>query len=642
MLVLAEPEREIWERFVSTGRAYVAGHPVLARWKRALALGVSADRIALPSGVDGARLVERRERSHVLLEESAEIVEPMASELGSHGLVALLTDVDGVILHSHGGGAFVSRATRARLVEGARWDEPERGTNAIGTAIAEKVPVCVVGRAHYERENHGLVCYASPLKDAFGRVVGVLDVSGPVEAHNPLVKLAVLTSGRAIERSLVRRAFTDAVPGGFDVLVGLLDRSRVAALLVDAQGKMIHANDRATTLVGSDLARLGGSIGAACTVRGKTISSREIEVGTRTFRAALEPIFTRDGAALATVVYLEPSTASVVVSSPASGRVVSADLGPFDAIVGQDASLVAAKASAAKFARTDLPVLLLAETGTGKELFARAIHAGSARARGPFVAINCGAIPETLVASELFGHGAGAFTGARAQGQSGRVAAAAGGTLFLDEIAELPLSAQAALLRFLEDGTFRRVGETEERRVDVRLVYATCRDLGAMVESGAFRRDLFFRIKGARLTLPALRDRTDVRELVAELLVRVAPKGRRFVLSPEAEDALVRHEWPGNVRELKTALQYATALAEDGEIRLEHLPEDVTMTEAPPESASNQGSEAQETTPSRRLAEREALRMALDRARGNMSEAARQLGVARSTLYRMIVRHGVS
>jgi transcriptional regulator with PAS, ATPase and Fis domain len=307
--------------------------------------------------------------------------------------------------------------------------------------------------------------------------------------------------------------------------------------------------------------------------------------------------------------------------------------------VGHDAALVTAKTSAAKFARTDLPVLLLAETGTGKELFARAIHAGSARAKGPFVAINCGAIPETLVASELFGHGAGAFTGARAQGQSGRVAAAAGGTLFLDEIAELPLSAQAALLRFLEDGTFRRVGETEERRVDVRLVCATCRDLGAMVESGSFRRDLFFRIKGARLTLPALRDRSDVRELVAELLVRVAPKGRRFVLSPEAADTLVRHEWPGNVRELKTALQYATALAEDGEIRVEHLPEDV-MTEAVPRSAN--GHEAQEATPSRRLAEREALRMALDRARGNMSEAARQLGVARSTLYRMIVRHGVS
>ncbi len=645
MLVLAEPEREMWERFVSTGRAYVAGHPVLARWKRAFALGVEADRKAAPSGVDGALLVERRERSHVLLEESAEIVEPMASELASHGLVALLTDLDGVILHSHGGGAFVSRATRARLVEGARWDEPARGTNAIGTAIVEEVPVCVVGRAHYERENHGLVCYAAPLKDAFGRVVGVLDVSGPVEAHNPLVKLAVLTSGRAIERALGRRAFTDAVPGGLDVLVGLLDRSRVAALLVDAQGKMIHANDRASTLLGQDLARLGASIGAACTVRGKSIGSREIEVGARTFRAALEPIFTREGAALATLVYVEPSLFVRGSTPPPPQVAASVEPSPFDSIVGDDAALVAAKVSATKFARTELPVLLLAETGTGKELFARAIHAGSTRARGPFVAINCGAIPEALVASELFGHGAGAFTGARAQGQTGRVAAAAGGTLFLDEIAELPLSAQAALLRFLEDGTFRRVGESEERRADVRLVCATCRDLQAMVESGAFRRDLFFRIKGARLTLPALRDRSDVQKLVAELLERVAPKGRVFTLAEDAAVLLGRHDWPGNVRELKTALHYATALAEDGEIRAEHLPEDVVrrVSETPPPSSRAFGSsESTEATPSRRLAEREALRMALDRARGNMSEAARQLGVARSTLYRMIVRHGVS
>ena len=214
----------------------------------------------------------------------------------------------------------------------------------------------------------------------------------------------------------------------------------------------------------------------------------------------------------------------------------------------------------------------------------------------------------------------------------------------MDEIAELPLSAQAALLRFLEDGTYRRVGESEERRADVRLVCATCRDLHAMVESGAFRRDLFFRIKGARLTLPALRDRSDVQKLVAELMKRVAPKGKTFTLSAEAAELLGRHDWPGNVRELKTALHYATALAEDGEILASHLPEDVVrrMSEAPPASRASVASDSADVTPSRRLAEREALRMALDRARGNMSEAARQLGVARSTLYRMIVRHGVS
>lgn len=237
MLTLPEPERELWERFVSRGRV-LASHPVLTRWKRALSLGVAADVVAKPSGLDGVRLRERRERCDALLEEGLPIVDPMASELDAHGLLAVVTDEEGIILASRGGGAFVGRAEAARLVEGARWDEPERGTNAIGTAIAEAVPVCVVGRAHFERANHGLVCYATPVHDAAGRLVGVLNVSGPVEAHNPYAKLAVLASGRAIERALRARAFGEAVPGGIDVLTRLADRASTPTYVTGARGEL--------------------------------------------------------------------------------------------------------------------------------------------------------------------------------------------------------------------------------------------------------------------------------------------------------------------------------------------------------------------------------------------------------------------
>lgn len=612
MLTLPEPEREMWERFVSHGRAS-AEHPVLARWKRALSLGVRATGTPSPSGVSDVNAY--RERSHVLLEESLPLVEPLAHELSSHGLVALVTDTDGVILASRGGGSFVPRATRARLVEGARWDEPERGTNAIGTALAEEVPVCVIGRAHFEQGNHGLVCYATPLRDPTGKVVGVLDVSGPVEVANPMAKLAVLATGRAIDRALGMRAFGDAIPGGLDVLTRVLERSTQAALLVDTRGKVLFRNTRASAL--------DDGSGAIAELRP---GRNEIEIAGRTYRAHVEPIMARSGQRLASIVHLEPHVA------PSPSRPASA----FDTIVGSDERLVAAKSAAARFARTELPILLLAETGTGKELLARAIHAGSPRKSGPFVAINCGAIPESLVASELFGHGPGAFTGAREKGHVGRVASAAGGTLFLDEVAELPLAAQTALLRFLEDGTYTRVGETDERHADARLVCATCKDLPAMVEKGTFRRDLYFRIKGARLSLPPLRERSDVLELSRALASRLAAPSPAPSFSSEAERALASYGWPGNVRELRTAIGHAIALAEGSPIDATHLPEDVLAAQpaAADEDAVPEGS--------RRSAEREALRSALERARGNLSEAARMLGVARSTLYRMLVRHRLS
>ena len=301
----------------------------------------------------------------------------------------------------------------------------------------------------------------------------------------------------------------------------------------------------------------------------------------------------------------------------------------FDAVLGSDAALQRARGDASRFARTRLPVLLLAETGTGKELFARAIHAASEVARGPFVAINCGALSPSLLESELFGYSDGAFTGARRGGSDGRLAAADGGTLFLDEVAEMPDPLQASLLRALEDGTYTRLGESRPRRSRFRLVAATCRDLLAMVRDGTFRKDLFFRIQGAVVTLPPLRDRTDRVELAGALLARqerrdgVAPRA----FSPAAARWIATHDWPGNVRELVHALDHATALAEGAEVlEREHFPD--ALLHAGHGAAT-----------SRRDALRGALEQALDLAQGHMSDAARRLGVARSTLYRMIERY---
>jgi sigma-54 dependent transcriptional regulator, acetoin dehydrogenase operon transcriptional activator AcoR len=304
----------------------------------------------------------------------------------------------------------------------------------------------------------------------------------------------------------------------------------------------------------------------------------------------------------------------------------SADV--FAAILGTDPALALAKRTAARFAPTPLPILLLAETGTGKDLFARAIHAASARGKGPFVALNCGALAPGLLESELFGHAPGAFTGAQRSGSQGKLAAANLGTLFLDEVAEMPEALQAALLRVLEDGSYYRVGEAQSRKSDFRLICATCRDLPGLVLQGRFRRDLFFRIQGACVTIPPLRARADRLSLARGLLVQLA-SGQGIPCPDIAEDAatwIEEHSFPGNVRELKSALAHALVMAESATR--------IDLSCLPPVILREPAAGAHHRTRDDIL--QEAMIAALRDSDGNVSEAARRLGVARSTLYRRL------
>ncbi|MCB1007357.1 MAG: sigma 54-interacting transcriptional regulator [Acidobacteria bacterium] len=353
-------------------------------------------------------------------------------------------------------------------------------------------------------------------------------------------------------------------------------------------------------------------------------------------RVRLEPVEGGGGRLAALLLFLEPAPAATGAAPPRRGRPQG-----LEAIFGSDPAVLATKDAAERFAKTLLPVLLLAETGTGKELLARAIHAASPRSSQPFVAINCGALSAQLLESELFGYAPGAFTGASREGHEGKIGAARGGTLFLDEVAEMPAPLQALLLRVLEDGTYYRVGESRPRQADVRLICATGRDLPSLVGAGAFRQDLFYRINGACLGLPPVRARSDLPELILHLLGGVAAElghDRPPRLSAAAAEWMARLPWPGNVRQLKTALQYALILSDGGEIGVEHLPREPASASGAPTPAR-----APEAASAPTLAEIEAedLRSAVRAARGNLSSAAAELGIARSTLYRRLRRHGM-
>jgi two-component system response regulator HydG len=282
-------------------------------------------------------------------------------------------------------------------------------------------------------------------------------------------------------------------------------------------------------------------------------------------------------------------------------------------------------------ALSSAPVVLLGETGTGKEVLARALHVSSPRAARPFVPVNCGAIPGDLLESELFGHVRGAFSGAVAD-KPGLFEAASGGTLLLDEVADLPAPLQVKLLRVLQDGEVRRVGATRSIAMDVRVIAATHKDLEALVETGAFRADLYYRLKVFSLRLPALRDRKeDIVPLARHFLSLERDRAR--ALRPATEELLRAYRWPGNIRELSNAMRYASVLSEGNEIEPRHLPDEIVRTRATPTPLPGS---------LRTLAEVEEAHVltVLRACRGVQADAARVLGIGRNTLWRKLRSYG--
>ncbi|MGD0836296.1 MAG: sigma-54 dependent transcriptional regulator, partial [Polyangia bacterium] len=291
---------------------------------------------------------------------------------------------------------------------------------------------------------------------------------------------------------------------------------------------------------------------------------------------------------------------------------------------------------ARRVAEVDSTVLLTGESGTGKERVARLVHETSARATGPFVAVNCGAITETLLESELFGHMRGAFTGAT-QDRPGLFEAANGGTLLLDEIGEVSPGMQVKLLRALQEREIRRVGENRSRKVDVRVLAATNRDLALGVARGEFRQDLYYRLKVVELHVPPLRERRDdVLPLARVLLADAALRMKRKItsLAPQAADQLLRHAWPGNVRELENTMERAVALARGSRVEVEDLPEEIREAVAAPVATLGR-------VRSLDVIEKEYILAVLQLNGGNQTKTARQLHIGSATLYRKLKRYGL-
>jgi transcriptional regulator with PAS, ATPase and Fis domain len=431
-------------------------------------------------------------------------------------------------------------------------------------------------------------------------------------------------------------------------------------LVLAPGGEVVAANSRALRLiglgrdavVGHRMAVVSGgsdwpwSVAAEAVGRGRAVSALHTRDGAKLLITG-KPLPAADGAARGVVVTIQDvSELSRVMTSLEESRrrsdgyrqelrAAEVQERQADIVIGDGATMRTVRALAMKYAALDSPVLLLGETGTGKGVFSRLIHEASARAAGPFVELNCGAIPEGVIEAELFGYAPGAFTGAHARGKPGLLELAHAGTLLLDEIGDLPQALQVKLLRFLDDGRIWPLGAVRFRRPDVRVLAATNRDLDALIASGAFRRDLYYRLNVLTLRLPSLRDRRDdIPKLIAMMLDRLAPRlRRRVVMAPAAMAVLARHDFPGNVRELWNVVERLAVTSERDVLDTADLPSEM----APPPPVD------QPRTLRRALQDVEAaiLRETLARY-GSQSLAASHLGVSQATVARRAKRYGLS
>ncbi|MEZ8144055.1 sigma-54-dependent Fis family transcriptional regulator [Enterovibrio norvegicus FF-33] len=584
--------------------------------------------------VPHAELKLHQERLDKLLRTARYGLDELYRQIAQHGYVLLLTDAEGVTVDYQGDASLTWELQKSGLYLGAEWSEQRAGTCGVGSCIYTGEAITVHQTDHFDATHAPLSCTAAPIYDVDGSLAAVLDISAlkspELKASQALALSLVQSCTRRIEMAALMNTFRREWIVRLSQSPAFLDVDPECAVAVNSGGEIIGMTHSAQRL----LARVKGSHWQhTSALLGSKISEYfDIEINELPTLSRALPSEERLISTCTGELWFAHALAP---QQPPIGhhkrRIVSESLAKLycgDAAMG----VLAQKAS--QLAMSPLPLLLQGETGCGKEYLARAVHETSPQRKGHFVAINCAAIPESLIESELFGYAEGAFTGARGKGKKGLIERASGGTLFLDEIGDMPLALQARLLRVLAENEVLPVGATKAIPVTLRVLAATHQDLTQLVKSGRFREDLFYRISGARLSIPPLRARDDIVWLSTKLIEKSAPKP--VMISNSAQSMLLRHLWPGNIRELDNAVRFALAFCSGSEIFPEHLPEDVRQ------GGSKASAMAGKTNSTGIGCHEDDILTVLQACEWNISESARVLGVDRSTVHRRIKKAGLS
>lgn len=584
------------------------------------------------------KLVQNKE----LIKTAAPFLEHLYNFVRGSDFFVILNDADGCILSVTGDEKILSEALRFKMIPGAYMDEENIGTNAMSMVISEAVPIQVSGKEHFVKAYHKWTCSAAPIKDTNGKIIGIIDLTGYSQNVHPHTLGMVVAAANAIEHMLELNNINAILTISKKHIESIFNSISSGILTSDLSGNITSINKQIVKMFGYsefeiksmkawNLIEGWNEVVDKLTVR-ESYVDKDTNVSVRAnkiqFTLTAYPIYNHNKEIIEIIhIFYELKKSRKLAGKILSGQAIYT----FDKIIGENEEFLKIIEYAKKIADSSSTVLITGESGTGKEVFAQSIHNFSIRKEEPFIAVNCGAIPRTLIESELFGYEEGAFTGAKKGGNAGKFELADEGTIFLDEIGEMPIDMQIKLLRAIEEGVITRIGSHRQIPINVRIIAATHKDLKKEVAEGNFRKDLFYRLNVLPIHLPPLRERANDIPLLFDYYMDKTSKRlnkRRVDISPEYLDYLKNHEWQGNIRELENVIEL---MVNTESVQSNFLGKKVKVDHA---NKTN-------TILSLEQVEKQHIITVLNESMGNVTTAAKILGIGRNTLYRKLEKYGI-
>lgn len=618
---------------------------VYESWERCRKRGMDPYMKMAPVRFHGEEFAKSLKEYEDILAISRPIMENLNRFVVGGGFVIVLLDYRGTVLEMIGSRESVAIAARVNFSVGAAWAEEDAGTNALGTSLLLDKPIQIFGFEHYCWSYHYWSGSAAPIHNEAGQVIGTLDISGPCEKVHTHTLGMIVTAAQAIENQIKLKKIKDCLSLSDNYKETIIESMSDGFIAVDSSGIITHINE--VVLSALDFKRekvlhksLSSCIPEKSTnlydvlKRPEDVTDYEVNFATNrgkiTGMITTRPIIVR-GKSVGKVLLFRDIARVKRIIQRLSGKESNLS---FKDLIGSDPKFLETVKLARTASESNSNILLLGESGTGKDIFAQSIHNASDRKRGPFVALNCAAIPRQLIASELFGYVQGAYTDARKGGKPGKFELAAGGTIFLDEIGEMPLELQTNLLRVLESKKIMRLGSNEVIPVDVRIIAATNRNLSSAVLLGHFRQDLFYRLNVFSISMVPLRERkNDILPLVDKILKTIRNKlNKNYIvnISPEVLYIFNKYHWPGNIRELQNVMERAINICNGTTILPEHLSKDLSGIKEGP------------TLKTKSHYEKDLIISLLQQHKNNLSRVADSLNIARTTLYRKIGKYNIN
>ncbi len=597
--------------------------------------------------LSSAELRVRLEQNRDFLDIATYQIGELYQFVGGASFAVNIADKEGYILHIIGDQSTLAKLAAGNCGPGYRWTEKDVGTSVLSLALERQIPVQINDDEHYCQRGHGHTCSASPVFGVDNELIGVISMSGDADRVHPHTLGMVITAARAIENQLriqktskdlrLQNNYMQAIINSIDSGVLAVDKNGVINKINNQGKKILHWTGPLEGIALSEVFGDQFSISAMMQPEFEfTDQEVFIHIGKRVIQllCTVKPIFNAGGIIQGSIlVFHEIKRIRKLLNEMAGAQARFT----FNDIIGVSPVIEEAKRLAMNAATSNSSVLLLGDTGTGKELFAQAIHNQSMRKERPFLAINCGAIPRELLESELFGYAEGSFTGSRKGGRPGKFELADGGTIFLDEIGEMPADMQVKLLRVLQTGEVCRIGEHKSISVDVRIIAATNARIKKEIDQKNFREDLFYRLNVFPIKIPPLRGRKeDIIHLAKHFLERSSKIAKKsgVIFAPGTEAKLFGYQWPGNVRELENIVERAVNLVDGREIGPDLL--DISSGSDDKLRYTNQRGRHLEEL------EKQAILKMLEELKFNMSRSAKMLGISRATLYNKLKKYNLN